>query len=67
MSGISSFFVAEVVRRFHLAPHLAVDDDLAADIAGGLEQDGVHPDVRLDACRLGLHHLGAAHFQPIAR
>ena len=59
------FFVAEVVRRFHLAPHLAVDDDLAAYIAAGLEQNGVHPDVRLDARRLGLHHLGAAHFQPV--
>ena len=58
--------MAEVVRRFHLAPHLAVDDDLAAYIAAGLEQNGVHPDVRLDARRLGLHHLGAAHFQPVA-
>ena len=58
--------MAEVVRRFHLAPHLAVDDDLAAYITAGLEQNGVHPDVRLDARRLGLHHLSAAHFQPIA-
>ncbi len=63
---MSCFFVAEVVRRFHLAPHLTVDDDLAAYIAAGLEQNGVHPHVRLDARRLSLHDLCAPHLQPVA-
>ena len=30
----------------------------------GLEQDGVHPGIRVNAAGLGLHHLGAAHFLP---
>ena len=50
----------------HLAPHFAVYDDLTAHVAAGLEQDGVHPHVGLDARRLGLYHLCPAHFQPVA-
>ena len=63
--GNEFFFVAEVIRRLHLAPHLAMDDDLAAHVAAGLEEDGVHPHIGLDACGLSLHHLGAAHFQAV--
>ena len=58
-------FRAEILRRFHLAPHLAVDDDLTAHVAAGLQEDGVHPHVRLDACRLRLHHLRPAHLEAV--
>ena len=63
---MSDSFHLEVGGGGHLAPHLAVHDDLTAHIAAGLEEDGVHPDIRLDAGCLGLHHLRPAHFQPIA-
>ena len=58
-------FHFEVGGGGHLAPHLAVHDDLTAHVTAGLEQDGVHPHIRLDACGLRLHHLCPAHFQPI--
>ena len=57
--------MAEIFPRRHIAAHLTVDDDLAAHIAAGLEQDRVHPHIRLHACGLCLHHLCAAHLQPI--
>ena len=60
------FFHLEVGGGGHLAPHLAVHDDLTSHIAAGLEEDGVHPDIRLDAGCLGLHHLRPAHFKPVA-
>ena len=66
MSGIRALLVAEILFGRHVAPHLAINDDLAADVAAGLEQDGVHPHVRLHARGLGLHHLGTTHFQAIA-
>ena len=58
-------FHFEIGGGGHLAPHLAVHDDLTAHVTAGLEQDGVHPHIRLDACGLRLHHLCPAHFQPI--
>ena len=58
-------FRAEILRRFHLAPHLAVDDDLTAHITAGLQEDGVHPHVRLDTGGLRLHHLRPAHLEAV--
>ena len=63
--GDQGTLVAEILLGRHVAPHLAINDDLAADVAAGLEQNGVHPHVRLHARGLGLHHLGTAHFQAI--
>ena len=59
------FFRAEILRRRHLAPHLTVDDDLTAHVAAGLQEDRVHPHVRLDAGRLRLHHLRPAHLKAV--
>ena len=63
--GDELFFTAEILRRRHLAAHFPVDDHLAANIAAGLEQNGIHPHIRFHPGCLGLHHLGAAHFQPV--
>ena len=50
----------------HLRAGNAVHDDLAARVAGGLEQDGVHAHVWFNARRLRLHDLRAAHLTPVA-
>jgi hypothetical protein len=42
-----------------------VDDHLTACVAAGLEQYGIHPYVRRNARRLGLHRLGAANLQSL--
>ena len=56
----------EIIGGGHLAPGLAVHDHLTAHIAAGLEQDGVHPHIRLHACSLCLHHLSTAHLCTVA-
>ena len=63
--GKELLFVAEILRRRHLPPDLAHDDDLTARVAAGLEQHGVHAHVRFRPRRLGLDHLGPAHFQAV--
>ena len=65
--GHQRLFIGEVIRRLHGPTGHAVDDDLRAGIVGGLEQDGVHPHRRSGSRRLGLHHLGPAHFQSLRR
>lgn len=45
-------FVFEVIRRRVIAPDLTVHNHLTASIAAGLEQDGIHPHVRLAPGRL---------------
>ena len=55
---------AVVFHGPHIALDNAVDDDLAAHIGGGLQQDGVHAHIGSDAGGLCLHHLGAAHLAP---
>ena len=57
--------MAEIFLCGHVAAHLAVYNDLAADIAAGLKQNRVHPHVRFHACGLRLHDLCATHFQPV--
>ena len=57
----------EIVARVVLPAHLPHDDELAARVARGLEQDGIHAHVALDPRRLSLHGLGAAEFQPVWR
>ena len=42
----------EVIRRRVIAPDLTVHNHLTASIAAGLEQDGIHPHVRLAPGRL---------------
>ena len=54
-----------VVLGPDVAQHLAVDDDLAAHVGGGLQQDGVHAHIGGDARRLRLHHLGPAHLPAV--
>ena len=58
--------VIVILHRRHRAGDPPVDDNLAAPVAGGLEQDGVHADIRLHARRLRLRYLRAAHLQPVA-
>lgn len=45
-------FVFEVIRRRVIDPDLTVHNHLTASIAAGLEQDGIHPHVRLAPGRL---------------
>ena len=59
------FFHLEIGGCGHLAPYLAVHDDLTAHVTAGFEQDGIHPHVRFHSCCLCLHHLCPAHFQPV--
>ena len=63
--GDEALAVAEVLSRRHGAPGHAVDDHLRAHMAGGLEQDGVHPHVGGHPRRLGLHHLSPAHLEAV--
>ena len=56
----------EIVCGGHLPPHLSVYNDLTAHVAAGLQQDRVHPYIRLRPRCLCLHHLGTSHFQPAA-
>ena len=63
--GDELFFILEVFPGGHLSPHLPHDDDLAAHVAGRLEQDRVHPHVGLDAGGGGLHRLRPAHFKAV--
>ena len=46
----------------HVSHDLPQYDDLGAHVGGGLQQDGIHPYVRVDARGLGLDHLRTAHF-----
>lgn len=64
--GDQRLFMAEIFLCGHIAAHLAVDDDLTTNVTAGFEQNRVHPHIRLHARSLGLHDLGAAHFQPVA-
>ena len=64
-SGNQLLFVGQVGSGGHAAHHLPVDDHLAPHIAGGLEQDGIHPHRGLHAGRLRLHHLGPPHLQSL--
>ena len=63
--GDQGLAVVEILPRRHGAPGHAVDNHLGAHVAGGLEEDGVHPGVGGHPRRLGLHHLGPAHLQPV--
>ncbi len=54
-------------RRRMFPTGLPAHDHLAAGVGVGLEQDGVHPHVGLQAAGLGLHDLGAAHLAAVAR
>ena len=47
--------------------HLTVYDHLTAHIAGGLEQNGIHTDIRRLPCGLCLKHLGPAHLPAVRR
>ena len=57
--------VGEVLARLHRGADLSPDDDLTAAVALGLEKDRVHPHVRVDAGRLGLHGLGSAELEAV--
>ena len=50
--------VRAVLRGADLVPGLAEHDDVGAGVAARLEQHRVHPRVRLDTRRRGLHGLG---------
>ena len=65
--GNQLFLMAEIFPRGHVTAHLTVDNDLAAHITAGFQQNGVHPHIRLNTGSLGLYHLGTSHFQPITR
>ena len=51
--------VGVVLQRFHVADGAAVDDDLRAGVAVGLEQHRIHVGVRREPRRLRLHCLRA--------
>jgi hypothetical protein len=57
--------VAVVIPRLQVADGVALDDDLGAGIAVGLEQHRVHVAVRREAAGLRLHRLGAADFAAV--
>ena len=59
------FLSGKVVPGGVVPPDLPQDDDLAAGVAGGLEEDGVHPHVWLQPRSHGLDRLGPAHLQAI--
>ena len=63
--GDQGLFHPEIVPGGVIAPDLPVHDQLAACVAGGLQEDGVHPHVRLLPSGLGLDCLSPAHLQPI--
>ena len=56
---------AEILSGAHLPPDFAVNDNLTADVAGRLEQNGVHTYIRFLPGGLSLHHLRPAHFQAV--
>ena len=56
--------VAGVLPEIHVADRLSEDDHLGAGVAVRLEEDGVHPDVRVEPARLGLDHLRPPHLAP---
>ena len=58
--GHGGGFVLVVIARVHVGAHLAVDDDLGAGVAAGLEQHRVHVGMRRYAGGDGLQRLGAA-------
>ena len=62
-SGDKFPLAAIVFHGTHIALHLTVDNHLTAHVRGGLEQNGVHPYIRLNAGCLGLHHLRPSHFR----
>jgi len=53
--------IGHIFVHVHIGDRPAVDDDLAAHIAGRFEQDRIHPDIGVESAGLGLHHLGPAH------
>ena len=59
--GDELVLVGEVLASAHGLASLAVHDDLAARVAGRLQQNGVHGHLGWNARRLGLHHLGTTH------
>ena len=65
--GHQALFIGKIFPGIHIAQDLSVDDHLGARICRGLEQNGVHPHIRRNACRLRLHDLGAAHLQTVLR
>ena len=60
-----SRFVPVIFHGRHVADDFSLDDYLALPVAGGFQQHRIHPDVRFNARRLGLGHLGPAHFQSV--
>jgi hypothetical protein len=54
-----------VVACIHVGAHLAVDDDLGADIARRFQQHRVHVGVRRDAGRHRLQRLRATDFAAV--
>ena len=63
--GHEAPLVGEILPGVHVAQDLAPHNDLGSGICGGLEQDRVHPDIRLDPGGFRLHDLGPPHLQPI--
>ena len=60
-------FVVVIVPRRQVGHGAAVDDDLGADVGGGLEEHRVHVGVGLKAGGNGLQGLGPADLAPVHR
>ena len=56
---------AEILGGAHLTANFAIDNNLTANVAGRLEQNGIHSHIRFLPSCLGLHHLRPAHFQAV--
>ena len=61
--GAEVVFVGVILGGFHVAQDFTVDNDLTAHIAGGLQEDGIHPHIGGNPGGFGLHNLGPAHFK----
>ena len=58
---------SEIFRSPHIALHFSIYDHLTAHVRCRFQQDRVHTDIRFDAGRFCLHHLGTAHFSTVLR
>ena len=58
-----AFFHPEVIPRFPVSEHFAVYNYLGAHVAVWLQQNGIHPDIRLNPRRFRLPYLCPSHLQ----